>query len=165
MAQCSATEICNVLNENCLLDPSYLDRCASDIESYYPFRLLLDKGIGSITEIVKTIAKLTSGKINHRGKLCVLTNNNTKLKELKEELENFDPSINFKSIENINLDNNEIIARLNWAKKYGFPYVDANSAILKDVFETGENSYLRNYGLDETICEYSYKFSFVQFCN
>jgi len=147
MAQCTTTEIMNKFDELCIVDNSYKESILKDMATYYPIMGFAEKGLSTINDTLSIISKLVCSKISNRGDLCALTISLPELKERKDKLEEFDESVSYSHAKDMTYDIDELIEKLNFAREYGYPYLDNNGSIIERIYEqnNNDNCYLRGY--------------------
>ena len=121
-----------------------------DLEKYYFTSQFSDK-LSDMADILSILC--SNPEISNRGDLCALTGSVPELKELSKDLNDIGAVITFPNPKSTACNTDEVLDKLRFAEEYGYPFVDKNNVILKEVFDFNNNSsnYLQGYYLKQTL--------------
>lgn len=117
----------------------------------YQFAFDIDQDYEELAKIYSILC--SNSQIENRGDLIALTKTVVELKELANKIADINSAITFPNLRSVCCDTDELLEKIQFAIKYGYPYMDDNNVILSDMFDFryNESNYMKNYDLDETL--------------
>ena len=139
MAIVETKSIIKLIKDNNLLDSSYDEsRLENDINTTF-----LPINYTNASELIKLIPAITPAQIKNRSDLNALVIDAKEAKEKLDKYKKYDETLCLKSVEDIKPDANYIIARIEYCKRFGYPYCDDNGEVYSEVIHSP--SYLRRF--------------------
>ena len=142
MAVVEANSIVNLLENSGMLSNTYSkEQLKNDLNtSFYKIEY------ENVSEIIKYIATTTSAPIKNRHDLNVFTLDVKQAKLRSDVYKKYDETLSLKSVDDFKYDPELVVAKIEYCKKYNYPYCDENGVLFDEVvteFESG--SYLRKF--------------------
>lgn len=146
MPQCSIAER---IKSSFSISKKYLN-FDEDIMTYQ-FAFDIDQNYEELAKMYSILC--SNSEIENRGDLIALTKTVVELKELAKKISDINSAITFPNLRSVCCDTDELFEKIQFAIKYGYPYIDENNIIISEMFNFryDESNYMKNYDLDITL--------------